>query len=246
MGLPVVLLTTTPEEGIPPLQRYFEMSPEFQFHRVTLGEEEEALNIKCPNLDLKLEHQHEITGFLRALAYGDLQEGLLVVRESAQTLLPTATLAEFLTTLRTNYSFDLAYLGRYLDRCDLYTEVGAWNQLRIMKTTNSNGSFALYFTPQGLRRLRSPGHFEPYQTSLGRNLSGQVFTGRLTALTTEPPIFTHQVVSERDWVKTHACKVPTELNEPQLREAVQPLSFWWFLLIVLGIIALALWLWPRT
>lgn len=236
MGLPVVILT---ESGDTSLHL---PDGDFTVTTLPLGLEE---NFKCPNLDLKTEQRREIISFLRALAYGDNELGLLLLRDSAQTLLAPAKLAELLAYTRGYHTFDVLYLGRYLDRCDLYTEVGTWEHLRLMATKNSNGSFALYFSPQGLRKLRSPSYFEPYSASLGRNLSGHVFNGKLTALTTEPPVFTHRIRSDQDWVKTHACKVPLVENQPQLSNSVQPLSFWWFLLIVLGLIALALLFWPR-
>lgn len=236
-----MVILTGPGDTSAHLCNYFEGASEFTVSTITPPEGENT--VKCPNPELSSEHRAEIVYFLRALDYGTPEAGLLFLRSTAQPLLPVSHLAAFLTSLKSHPSCEILYLGRYLDRCDLYTEVGKWEHLRLMSTRNSNGSFALYFSPRGWSKLRSPSYFEPYHAPLGRNLSAHVFDGRFIALTSEPPVFTHRAKHPQDWVKTHACKIPLDGNHPLVYTPPQPLSFWWFLLITLGLVVLALWLW---
>jgi hypothetical protein len=146
-------------------------------------------------------------------------------------------------------NWELCYMCRWLDRCDLYKEVAKVDGVtKIVRTYSPLGIQAILFSPKGRdvllgrRKMKNKEYFTPIEPSLGDQINREISLGNISAVCTIPNVFDYNVIlakTELDLFKLSDCRLPgTETEEEDIPSAgVVP--FFWFLSITVGVILIA-------
>jgi hypothetical protein len=139
--------------------------------------------------------------------------------------------------------WDICYLCRWLDRCDLHTKVSENpNSLGVIsKTVSPQGFQAQLVSPKGRDLLLgneelAPGRrFLPITTDYDSSLSRNIELGRISAITFTPNLFEFDASlgrNDADYAKLSECRRPSGENDGLY-------SLGWFLVVILFTIILA-------
>jgi hypothetical protein len=132
--------------------------------------------------------------------------------------------------------FDICYLTRWGDHCELISSVQAIpnTPYEIAFTQAPNGYDAVYIKAHSKGKL-IPLLFKEKELSL--SLSHSIIHGNLRALAILPCLFPYDSTKLKtdEYYKTQECQKINLYQPSQLKT----ISLWWYLLVVLGIIALA-------
>jgi len=168
--------------------------------------------------------------------------------------------------------FDLLYLTKFMDRCQLMTKVEKQQETTLMRTLSPEGTDAILYTPEardivlGLRKMSNGQRFT-IKTNLSHDLQQQIYNGNLKALCTMPNLFTYDVAmnssTNQDFRKVNECQ-PVDLL-PEYKSSSSggvsvgsdgykgtglPISnLVWFIVITFVILiigAAAYYIWPRN
>jgi hypothetical protein len=175
---------------------------------------------------------------------------LVVLKDTCHTLCSKKTIVSKISSLLSVPDWDVAYLCRWLDRCDLNEEISR----DIYSVKSPHGSQALIFSSDGIKRflcekpLRN-GKQWPWEVleknsfSLSTCLNSAISKGALRAICITPNLFEFDIEAnektETNLVKMTLCRRPETPQE----ENSGVIPFTWFLVIVLGIILFAWVLW---
>jgi len=143
-------------------------------------------------------------------------------------------------------NWDIAYLNKWLDRCDLYNSEKNIEiedlSIYITETFSPNGTQALMFSKDGrdrilgLKPLLDNSSFIPFNNSIDLSLHIAIENKKLIAYTVVPNLFEYNIIfSENisDIVKSHDCRIPNLVKE---EKGILP--FLWFIIAILGTILL--------
>lgn len=143
--------------------------------------------------------------------------------------------------------WDLFYLCKWLDRCDLYkTCTKVKNLTRIVKTESPLGLQAIVFSPSGRdmvlgkKKMRNCEYFPPILLPLGDQLNLAIEDKAMKAITVTPNLFEYDVLLSKfttDLLKLCECRLPEEIEEEEDNQGIIPLI--WFIIVVVGVILLA-------
>lgn len=147
--------------------------------------------------------------------------------------------------------FDIFYLGKWLDRCDLYRnkEVLPNSTASVVATSCPQGMQAAIFSPRGRDiilgkiKMKNGGYFIPTETNfLAEQITNNILTGNITALCVVPNLFDFNVLeakTDEDFQKTQACKeVPPAMNikeEPSGWSNLWPYIILFLIILMIGI-----------
>ncbi|GAH47443.1 unnamed protein product [marine sediment metagenome] len=144
-------------------------------------------------------------------------------------------------------NWELCYLCRWLDRCDLYTELAKLDGVtKVVRTHSPLGLQAIMYSPVGRdivlghRRMKDGDYFTPIETSLGDQLNREISLGNISAACMIPNLFEFNVMlarTELDIFKLSDCRLPAEEIEEESSPGIIP--FLWFVSITVGIILFA-------
>ncbi len=141
--------------------------------------------------------------------------------------------------------WDLCYLNRWLDRCDLYRDPICikGTTVKLVKTFSPNGLQSIMFSPKGRNivigkcKLPDGGYFTPITISLGTKFNLVIDGGQLSALCAVPNLFefdVFQATSISDLAKLTDCQRPPTTTKTS--DSPGPIPFFWFVLIILIVI----------
>jgi len=145
--------------------------------------------------------------------------------------------------------WDLFYLSKWFDRCDLYTKskdyIYRLHNSWITRTYSPNGEQAILLSPKGVRKILDIEKTQNENINYEyKNIIKKIEDGSLIAITITPNLFSYDVLMSKnvsDLAKTSECRKPNLLpkNEPKTKnksitETLSP--FVWFLLIVIIVI----------
>lgn len=148
-------------------------------------------------------------------------------------------------------TFDICYLGKWLDRCDKYNKLWDITErgLSAYDTFSPHGTMALMFSPRGASKFMS---MEPIRKSRHREnqitlgyalhsfIGNRQTSNRFTAITTHPSLFTfdiNQAKSEFDYLKLTECANISASTKPHKRKGDMSL---YVFIIVAAIIIIAI------
>ena len=144
--------------------------------------------------------------------------------------------------------WDLCYLCKWLDRCDLYEELAKIDGApKIVKTFSPLGLQAILYSPMGRdivlgrEKMRNGEYFTPIAPPLGEQLSQDIALENISAAAIIPNLFDYNVMMaqiELDVLKLSECRLPDD-QEDLVNIPAGPIPFYWFLAVVVGIILLS-------
>nr|QBK89737.1 MAG: glycosyltransferase family 25 [Pithovirus LCPAC101] len=137
--------------------------------------------------------------------------------------------------------WDICYLCRWLDRCDLCTPVkNTSTNLSLLETYSPHGVQALMFSPAGRNRclgidpMHTGEYFTPVDVPLDTKLNADIEYGSLKAITYSSNIFQYDAkhaYRDSDYVKYSICRIPEE-------EEVETYSVWLYIIIIVVVLIL--------
>lgn len=142
-----------------------------------------------------------------------------------------------------NQQWDLCYLCKWMDNCSVYTDakpnVGESNA-KIVKTQSPFGFQSVMFSPTGASKLIDlMSNIGTFNKPLNLTLHDQVSLDVWSAIALSPNLMAFDPAMARpgslDYVRTNECRDPTPIQTP-FKDS--NLSFFWFLIVVVIVIAL--------
>ena len=153
-------------------------------------------------------------------------------------------------------AWDLFYLCKWLDRCDLYKKCTEKKGINLVKTYSPLGIQALMFSPRGrdmtlgcipLRPIKDDDchqdceYFTPITLPLDEQLAFVIEDGQMKAIAATPNIFEFDITLAKlntDLLKMAECRLEIEeVEDDEVLPGALPLI--WFIIIFVGIILLA-------
>lgn len=216
-----------------------------------------AYSVPTPSFNIK---SWELDSFrfmeVIKMAYKDLKRGdlLLYLKDNTCTQASARIIRKTLTYI--NYEvkdWDLVYLCKWLDRCDLYTRAPKEIKKLPNKTSwltrsySPNGHQAILFSSQGIKRLlgreklrNKKGEYIPTNTD---SLTRCIENGGLKAYAISPNLFTFDLLQSSgvsDLVKMTECRRPERNFKNKIntdtKSGIRPII--WFIIIVVIVLAL--------
>lgn len=243
----VIVCLLTADQGAPHVQRLIGLfsDPLFKVTVVTVVPLAGIQNTSSMTAGQTINAQRILDALIKAREEGQ-DMYTIVIKDSSVSSSSSAHIASTVTTmLDLQVDWDVAYLTRWLDRCDLYKDserVGDTSTV-VTKTISPNGTQALLFSPLGrdrvlgLKKMRDGESFLPLDRSIDAALNDAMENGSMIAYATVPNLFEFDVLlasSVSDLAKMSDCRnPPTGTNKGAL-------PFMWFILVVLGVI-LVIW-----
>lgn len=171
---------------------------------------------------------------------------IMILKDNSVSAASSYTLTKTCYAICEEPKWDLCYLCKWLDRCDLYENVRSIEGLTITltHTKSPHGIQALMVSPSGRdimlgkKRMRNGEMFPTLKKPLDSELNEQIELGNMYAITTNPNMFmfdVHCSDSVTDLAKMSICRRP----ENKERDETSVLPFVWFVAIVIGVILLA-------
>lgn len=148
--------------------------------------------------------------------------------------------------------WELFYLCKWLDRCDLY---GIPQNVKnktysFVNTLSPNGFQAIMFSPRGrdiilgIIPMKNGKLFPPVTQPIAVQLNNNISNGNITAISTIPNVFEYNVnlaTNSADFQKGTLCQ---PVNTPSTSTTDQTaLSFMWYIIMIIMIILLVVALW---
>lgn len=196
---------------------------------------------------------------------------VIVVKDTAVSAASTQTILDVIDALiasnqQPSTSWDLAYLAKWLDRCDLYTNVRETgdNGLKLVDTVSPNGVLALMLSPAGQAKFlakypmtdqgdvkANPIVKQPLGKVLNESISARPDVSdasrpaalqRFTAVTTTPSLINFDITqrtNDNELLKTNECRSVPQTRPAKAAKASSDMGFLWFILIVIVVVLLA-------
>ena len=169
---------------------------------------------------------------------------VLIVKDTSITHSSSNDIENVVSKAMENPGWDLCYLCRWLDRCDLYDK-GIHIEdhgTALVKTKSPNGTQCILFSKSGRdiilggRKMRDKSYFK-CDHSLGNKLNSEISKDNIKAICAHPNLFTYNVLSGEntgDLAKMSECRAP-EVHDDHLGIPI----YWFALLVIILIIVLA-------
>nr|QBK91666.1 MAG: glycosyltransferase family 25 [Pithovirus LCPAC302] len=148
--------------------------------------------------------------------------------------------------------WDLCYLCKWLDRCDLYKElVKKDGKTQIVKTFAPLGIQAIMFSPKGRdivlgkKKMKNKEFFTPITLPLGDKLSAEISNKNIKATAVVPNLFDFDVLTvqttgnELNYLKSAECRVPVPNDNDNGGDNLGAIPFFWFVVVVIGLSVVA-------
>ena len=248
-GYPIIvyLLTDRPTEpNVQKLIKFFNSSDFYHLKVTDLPPPPEVRNSVKLNTDQAVEiYRYQEVLNKSYKKYPDRYT--LILKDTSVTTTSPDSLEKIIRATIDIGGWDICYLTRWLDRCDLYRNaVTVDNQMSvIVKTLSPNGTQALLFSPKGKqitigqRKMNNGKYFTPINIPLDTKFNEEIQSGNMSALCTTPNQFEFDVFQARsttDLAKLSDCRRPE--NNTNGKES-SALPFVWFAVIVIIVIIIA-------
>lgn len=241
----VYLLTDCPKRHkVRKLIEYFNSSP-FFILKVTNLPPKAKVNVTS---GMTQEQAIEICRFDQVLteaADEHPDKYVIVIKDTSIATSTPQSLERTIKKVREFGEWDVCYLTRWLDLCNLYKDPIKINESMkvIVKTLSPNGTQALLFSPEGRdvvigrKKMKNGEHFTPIQIPLGSKLNQEIFNKNLFAFCTVPNEFEFdifQATKTSDLAKLSDCRRPESKDE-----GPGAIPLLWFIIIVVIVILIA-------
>jgi len=173
---------------------------------------------------------------------------ILIIKDTSVTVLPSVEDIIRYILVRNHSNFDIFYLGKWLDRCDLYRnkEVVPYSTASIVATSCPQGLQAAIFSPKGSNIIlgRHPmndgGYFKATELDrLTEQITNNILSGNIKALCYVPNIFDFNVLEakdDKDFAKTEDCQIPVPIKHPDNEGWV---NLWSYVIIFIVILLIS-------
>lgn len=183
---------------------------------------------------------------------------VIVAKDSSISDASPNRIADVVSAATNNGQWDVCYLSKWMDRCDLYSNKKPINgtMTTLTKTVSPHGLQAIILSPKGRevilgnQPMKNGEMFDLLEAPLSQNLNEKIVSGNLEATATVPNLLTYDITfanKSSDYLKTHECLVSddestesTETNNSGEKNLQQTSgsSWFWFLLIIIILILL--------
>lgn len=191
---------------------------------------------------------------------------LIIANDTSSTDASPERVADIVSASLQGKPWDLCYLGKWQDRCDLHTHKRPINgtMTSLAKTQGPNGFQALLISPEtrdtllGLKPMKSGRHFSPHNRTFGSALKEAISSGDLEASCADSSLFRYDpsfASSPEDYSRLQECIVPTHgslntsthstgmlsnMNGKNLQQTTSSSNWlWWILLILIILVIIA-------
>jgi len=150
----------------------------------------------------------------------------IIIKDTSTSASDPSTVANIVSKSLAVDCFDLCYLCKWLDMCQLYTDVGhdtKNDKISLMKTKSPHGIQAILFSVQGrdivlgTRTMANGQHFI-INNSLDVRLSHEIFNCNISAICTVPNVIDYDIAfnasSNSDFIKANECVPVTGPQQP--------------------------------
>jgi hypothetical protein len=202
-----------------------------------------GLNVNNTNNEQMIE-AYQVHWILEDASKRYPDNSVIIIKETSVSVSDSQTIARIIRNANTKKGWDLCYLCKWLDRCDLYRDMENVHKTTasIARTFSPFGIQALMFSPHGrdivLGKLpMNNGKIININDPLGVVLNKEINDNNINATTVVPNLFEYDVSLARttgDLAKLSECRIPPDTTKSQ-----GALPFFWFLLIVIIILILA-------
>jgi hypothetical protein len=177
---------------------------------------------------------------------------VIIVKDTSAAEASPKQVADVVSAATNNGVWDVCYLSKWMDRCDLYTDKKPINQTMttLVKTMAPNGLQALIVSPKGRdvilgnKPMKNGKMFDMLSGPLAQKLNENIVNGNLDATATVPNLLSFDVNSANkpeDYLKTHECLVPADASKKLQELGRRNSSWYWLLLIIVIIVLLLIW-----
>lgn len=200
---------------------------------------------------------HEIVTVQEALATAkrmDRHAHCIVVKNTSIGAVDSHTMAHAISKAVT-LEFDLCYLCKWRDRCELYRVVaGRDDPVTFARTRSPHGVQAILFSPHGRdimlgdRNMRN-GKVLTFNNTLSEVLSNEIYNNNISAICTVNNVVNYDIVynarENSDFEHANQC-LPVDLNLGPREEGHNPFMLALVVLIILILGLAVVWLYRRS
>ena len=208
-------------------------------------------NLKISNSDFQKTHlSRDDYGVLKILKKSDWAKPTIIIKDDSSTLVTSKSMTRIVKDILRQSGWDLCYLSKWLDRCDLYTgskKIAGLNA-NLVRTSSPHGLQAVVFSPRGkqvilgLSKMINDKYFDP-ENSLSDSLNKEIEKGAIIALAVTPNVFHYDVTTAKevsDLAKTSECRKPSVTGAVEDGESPGTGPLFWFIATII-IVILVLW-----
>lgn len=154
---------------------------------------------------------------------------VICIKDTSITNSSAENIADIVIGAITSGDWDICYLCKWLDRCDMYTQRKRIHgkSTIIAKTYSPYGTQCIMFSPKGrelflgLQTLNTGRRFPPLKDSLEVALHQAIISNELNAICVIPNLFNYDITLNSadhiDWNKTSECQNPPSLIKKNVK-----------------------------
>jgi len=150
-------------------------------------------------------------------SYDDYPDGYtIILKDTSICNINKDNLYDIMKNTRKHQDWDICYLCKWLDRCDLYEDIKSCDYgIDLVRTFSPHGIKSLMFSPSGRNRIlgiqpmRNGSYFTPIKSSLDDKLNKSIEKEDLLAVTYNSNIFIYNPLnlkSNKDVIKFSICR----------------------------------------
>jgi hypothetical protein len=176
---------------------------------------------------------------------------VIIVKDTSTSEASPDRIADIVTAATSSGDWDVCYLSKWHDRCDLYSNKRpiTGTSTTIAKTSSPHGLQAVIFSPAGRDMVlgRHPlrdGSTFPTNQRISAALHNAIMNGQIEATCTVPNLISYDplvATKDADFAKTQECEIPNGPNSG--RNSLQQNGsssnwLWWLIIIILVLLLL--------
>lgn len=242
-----IISTAKPDQpgGISPqAKRLYELFASPIFQTTILKLDTAAKNIKTDYPGFDKDASNELYRFILSLKDGTKQstkEPILFITDTTMSDADAATIEAIVSSVLTN-SWDICYLSKWLDSCDLYTDKKVINKngTILVNAVNPHGVQALLIRPDNFAvdgntgEVLFKGSKIDFKKDLSTTLQNLIANKQIIAATVTPNLFEidpSTITNPEDYVKLNECRDSSAIsNNPNLNDGSNSNWITWILL----------------
>lgn len=181
----------------------------------------------------------------------------LIIKDTSVTVSTADQIYQLLNQVTQQAGWELFYLTKWLDRCDLY---GIPQNVKnktytFINTFSPNGFQAIMFSPKGRDvilgkiPMKNGKLFPPVTQPIENQFNQNISNGNITAISTIPNLFEYdinQATTIADFQKGSMCSPNIGVTSTIAGTDQTPLSFIWYIIILIMIIVIIFAIWYLT
>lgn len=222
------------------------------------------VHIKKVDLDLHNRHDCDYQIVIKSFDLTeDENDYVLICKSSCVSASSSNTILNLIEKVIENNEngdncFDLFYLSKWLDRCDLYSNVYECDSgLKIVNTFSPNGIHCLMFSPKGREKFMK--YYSPEENPIRDMTLSQVLNNRIgqrcqeyvnldedetfIAITTTPTLINYDIINgkgnKHNNLKLSECRDIPHPSKPEPTPTTSHMAFFWLLIIIIFVTLIA-------